>query len=90
MVEVTLYFACADEKPPLPLMVAVVPFTRNPIRTFAFKGIPHVALTVAAFEENYMALACASVIADALALPVFNYSKPNTLTPEPLNNPYTN
>lgn len=90
MLEVTLYFACAAEKLPLPLMVAVVPFTRKPIRTFDFEDIPHVALAVAAFKENYKAMACANAIAEALALPVFDYSKPDKLTPEPLNNPYIN
>jgi hypothetical protein len=89
MLEVTLYFACVEEKPPLPLMVAVVPSTRRPIRAFVFKGIPHVALMVAAFEEKETALACANLVAEALALPAFDYSKPDKLSPEPLNNPYT-
>jgi hypothetical protein len=89
MLEVTLYFRCDEKKPPLPLMVAIVPWTKDPIRMFDFEGIPHVALSIVVFEEKHMALACATLIANALVLPVYDYSEPDTLVPKPLNNPHT-
>jgi hypothetical protein len=87
MLEVTLYFVCAAEKPPLPLVVAIMPETRNPLRTFHFRNAPCVALVVAVFEDRKLAMDCASLVGEALGLPVYRMDDADET---PLENPMLN